>query len=272
MFLLKQQLVSLELHGNAALEFAEVHRDRCGLAGDNGGGRHRGDTVAAIVDRGVGERDERLEREHTVGDFELEADHAVDIDASVVLDADVGAGVLQVAEADGDGILEREAEGGQPCPGEQFEARPGTCHPAEVGSDRHGDVAVDGIEAADQSIVAIGHEGECLDGVAMLVFQLCLNRPAVVEAVLVVEMDCKEGTLHGVEAEFVAVVAHVGEVLVEGTHVVEQCRAHTEAELVFLEVEGRAVISVLGNRTCCYCQYGHEKHKTQIFSKHSCYF
>lgn len=211
-----------------------MHRDGGGFAGDDSGGGHGGDAVAAIVGRRVGERDEGLERERAIRNLELEADHAVDIDTAVVLDANVGAGVLQVAEADGGRFLNREAEGGQPSPGEEFETRPRTCHPAEVGRDRHGDVAVDGVEAADKAVVAVGHKGERLDGVAVFVFQLCLNRPAVVEAILVVEMGCEEGTLHGVEAESVAVVAHVGEVLVEGAHVVEQRRAYAEAKLVFL--------------------------------------
>ncbi len=211
-----------------------MHRNGGGFAGDYSGGGYWGDTIAAIVGGRVGKRDKGLERERAVGDFELESDHAVDIDATVVLDANVGAGVLQVAEADGGRFLNREAEGGQPSPGEEFETRPCTRHPAEVCSDWHGDVAINGVEAADKAVVAVGHKGERLDGVAVFVFQLCLNRPAVVEAILVVEMGCEEGTLHGVEAESVAVVAHVGEVLVEGAHVVEQRRAYAEAKLVFL--------------------------------------
>ena len=118
--------------------------------------------------------------------------------------------------------------------GEQLEARTGTRHPAEVGRDRHSNVAINRVEAADYSVGAVGYKGEGLDDVAVLVFQLCLNRPAVVEAVLIVEMDGEKGTLHGVEAELVAEVAPIGEVLVEGTHVVEQRCAHAKAKLVFL--------------------------------------
>lgn len=136
----------LELHREAALKLAHVHRKGVHLSGDSGGGRRRGDGVVTVARRRIGEGDKGLDGERLVGNLKLESGQSVYVDASVVFDSDVGPCVLHVAKSHCGWSFVQQPEGGQSGTGKHLEACPTLRNPAVVGGDGDGYVAIVGVQ------------------------------------------------------------------------------------------------------------------------------
>lgn len=220
------------------------------------------DSVLCVAEGREGVGHKRLQGEKFVGDFELNASDGETVDGAVIAKAQIGVGNLHpVVDGHKSLIVAAKAESGESKTREEFDAGARTRHPAEIAGDRKGKIGVGEIDGAYRHRALYSHVHL---RVAVLVFEACLERPAVVETVLIVEIQAVVGGVVGSDVDAAVrgdQLPAVHQILVHVRHAVAQCATHAEAELMPFEVERGARIASASHCVihAYRCQQGHSQ-------------